>query len=94
MDGGLFANNPAMCAFAEAERDRFGSDILLVSLGTGEATRPLPYEQAKAMPHTDHIHVEWGTQGRMVGSFPGFEDKLRAVFATHTDSWQKGVCVP
>ncbi len=47
VDGGLFANNPAMCAFAEAERGRFGRDILLVSIGTGEATRPLPYEQVR-----------------------------------------------
>lgn len=47
VDGGLFANNPAMCAFAEAHRDRSGVDVLLVSIGTGSQTRPLPYEQIR-----------------------------------------------
>ncbi len=35
IDGGIYANHPAMCAFVEA-RDMTGKDILLVSLGTGE----------------------------------------------------------
>ncbi len=37
IDGGVFANNPALCAFAEAKR-LHGSDktVLLVSIGTGE----------------------------------------------------------
>jgi patatin-like phospholipase/acyl hydrolase len=43
VDGGVFATNPAMCAYAEAAGDL----ELLVSLGTGEHTRPLPYEQVK-----------------------------------------------
>ncbi len=47
VDGGLFANNPAMCAFAEAERGRFGRNIVMLSLGTGECTRPLPFEQVR-----------------------------------------------
>lgn len=47
IDGGVFATNPAMCAYAEArmlfpEVRRF----LCVSLGTGEHTRPIPYEEA------------------------------------------------
>ena len=48
IDGGVFANNPALCAYVEA-KDLFGEnkDILLVSLGTGELTRPLPYEDVK-----------------------------------------------
>lgn len=41
VDGGVFANNPAMCAYVEA-RNRFKSeDILLVSLGTGRARRSI-----------------------------------------------------
>ncbi len=48
IDGGVYANNPAMCAYAEARaiwpQER---DFLVVSLGTGELTRRIPYEQAK-----------------------------------------------
>ncbi len=48
VDGGVFANNPAMCAYVEA-RKMFpkADEFLLVSLGTGELTRPLPYTKAK-----------------------------------------------
>ncbi|HQY20592.1 MAG TPA: CBASS cGAMP-activated phospholipase [Ignavibacteria bacterium] len=48
IDGGVFANNPSMCAYAEAIKE-FGSDeeILLVSLGTGELTRRISYEESK-----------------------------------------------
>lgn len=47
IDGGVFAVNPAMCAYAEAHRDGAAPDVLLVSLGTGELTRPIPFEEAK-----------------------------------------------
>jgi predicted acylesterase/phospholipase RssA len=50
VDGGVFATNPAMCAYAEIAGDL----ELLVSLGTGEHTRPLPYEQVK-----DWGRLEW-----------------------------------
>lgn len=58
VDGGVFANNPAMCAYAEAwqtlaEVGRDGDDILLVSLGTGLYTPPYRYEAAKG----------WGVAG-------------------------------
>lgn len=48
IDGGVFANNPAMCAFAEAKKV-FGNeeDILLVSVGTGQHTRSILYEESK-----------------------------------------------
>jgi uncharacterized protein len=54
VDGGVFANNPAMCGFAEA-LSIHGPDqgYLLVSLGTGQLTRPIPYGQAK----------DWGLAG-------------------------------
>jgi patatin-like phospholipase/acyl hydrolase len=54
VDGGVFANNPAMCAYAEALKGAQGEEVTLVSLGTGELTRPLPYDQAK-----DWGLVEW-----------------------------------
>jgi len=47
VDGGVFANNPAMCAFAEVKRADPGVDCLLVSLGTGELTRRLPYDDVR-----------------------------------------------
>ncbi|WP_243286100.1 patatin-like phospholipase family protein [Geothrix terrae] len=55
VDGGVFANNPAMCAYAEARQGLGGSaeDILLVSLGTGIHTTPYRYEEAKG----------WGVAG-------------------------------
>ncbi|MGD8388173.1 MAG: patatin-like phospholipase family protein [Desulfobacteraceae bacterium] len=46
IDGGVFVNNPAMCAFAEAKRLWPEEEILVVSLGTGELTRPINYEEA------------------------------------------------
>lgn len=54
VDGGIFANNPAMCAYAEARKDHKG-DILVVSLGTGGLTDPLEYEEA-----LDWGKIEWG----------------------------------
>jgi uncharacterized protein len=43
VDGGVFATNPAVCAYAQVG----GTPDLLVSLGTGEHTRPLPYEKVR-----------------------------------------------
>jgi patatin-like phospholipase/acyl hydrolase len=50
VDGGVFALNPSLCAYAEVR----GKLDLLLSLGTGEHTRPLPYEQVK-----DWGQLEW-----------------------------------
>jgi patatin-like phospholipase/acyl hydrolase len=50
IDGGVFAVNPAILAFAEAR----GEIDVLASLGTGQHTRPLPYEKAK-----DWGQLEW-----------------------------------
>ncbi|UTI65732.1 patatin-like phospholipase family protein [Paraconexibacter antarcticus] len=49
-DGGVFANNPAMCAYAEAVRLAPGTPITVLSLGTGTQTHEMPYAQA----------VHWG----------------------------------
>jgi uncharacterized protein len=46
-DGGVFAANPAMCAYAEARRRHPRADVRLVSLGTGQLTKPLHYEDVK-----------------------------------------------
>ena len=39
IDGGVFAVNPAMSAFAEVLRFQPGAEIVLLSLGTGQRTR-------------------------------------------------------
>jgi patatin-like phospholipase/acyl hydrolase len=47
VDGGVFANNPSMCAYAELLVTDLGTDVLMLSLGTGQLTRPIHYEQAR-----------------------------------------------
>lgn len=48
IDGGVFANNPAMCAYVEAKKIfPEEKDFVVVSLGTGELTRPIFYDEAK-----------------------------------------------
>ena len=47
VDGGVFANNPAMSAYVEATRMWPDREISVVSLGTGEITNRIPYEEAK-----------------------------------------------
>jgi patatin-like phospholipase/acyl hydrolase len=54
VDGGTFANNPAMCAYAEAMRNHPGADVLVVSLGTGRLTESIPFAQAR-----DWGLIEW-----------------------------------
>ncbi len=54
VDGGVYANNPAMCAYASARRIYpHAGDHLVVSLGTGLLERPIPYADAK----------DWGLVG-------------------------------
>jgi len=49
IDGGVFANNPTMCAFVEALRQFSpkSEKVIVVSLGAGEITRSLEYERAR-----------------------------------------------
>jgi uncharacterized protein len=47
IDGGVFAGNPAMCAYAEAVRLHPDQQPTLVSLGTGSQTDPILIEQAR-----------------------------------------------
>ncbi len=54
IDGGVFANNPAMVAYSEAIASGANhNDILLVSIGTGVTNRPIPFDDAK----------DWGLAG-------------------------------
>lgn len=48
VDGGVFANDPAMCAYVEARKLGYQpKTITMVSLGTGYQTRSFPYKSAK-----------------------------------------------
>ncbi|MBK6345247.1 MAG: patatin-like phospholipase family protein [Bacteroidales bacterium] len=61
IDGGVFANNPAMCAYAEARGIDFSKvlgdpekfdkphahDMIIVSIGTGSTSKPYQYNEAK-----------------------------------------------
>jgi predicted acylesterase/phospholipase RssA len=48
VDGALFAYNPGMCAYTEVlHRFPEHESIIMVSLGTGELTRRLPYDDVK-----------------------------------------------
>lgn len=48
IDGGVFANNPTMCAWVDAVRHYPGyDDYLVVSLGTGQYTSSFPYIKAR-----------------------------------------------
>lgn len=56
IDGGLFANNPALCAYAEARNlpgNPKAKDMVMLSLGTGDRKEPYPYNTAK----------DWGALG-------------------------------
>ena len=47
VDGGVCANNPGMCAYAEVRRLTGDDPELLVSLGTGRQTKPIHFQDAK-----------------------------------------------
>jgi patatin-like phospholipase/acyl hydrolase len=48
IDGGVFANNPGMCALSSARRlFENPEEMVFLSLGTGETTREIPYKDAK-----------------------------------------------
>ncbi|WP_413110310.1 patatin-like phospholipase family protein [Thaumasiovibrio sp. DFM-14] len=47
IDGGIFVNNPAVSAYAEAKKLYPDEEIKLLSLGTGELVRKIPYREAK-----------------------------------------------
>lgn len=63
VDGGVVANNPTACAIAEAiklrtdaktDRGTVLDDLLVVSMGTGETTRPITIDDA-----TEWGPIEW-----------------------------------
>lgn len=71
VDGGVFANNPALCAYAEARGTDFSdvlgrddkpkkpsaSDMFVVSIGTGSVEKPYAYEDMKDKGKIRRAHV-------------------------------------
>jgi len=53
IDGGMYANNPALCTWVEAHDRHPDAEILVVSLGTGNQSKPVRYDDAK----------DWGLAG-------------------------------
>ncbi len=47
IDGGMYANNPALCVWVEAHDRHPNTDILVVSLGTGNEKKPVSYHDAR-----------------------------------------------
>jgi patatin-like phospholipase/acyl hydrolase len=62
VDGGVFANNPAMCAYVEA-RKIFpdASRYVVVSLGTGRTKTSFPYHEIRGWGFVDWIRPAKGT---------------------------------
>ncbi|MEO9199447.1 MAG: CBASS cGAMP-activated phospholipase [Antricoccus sp.] len=56
IDGGVFANNPAMCAISEAKAAGEQIDLML-SMGTGAQNRPISVRQAR-----DWGKLQWATR--------------------------------
>jgi patatin-like phospholipase/acyl hydrolase len=62
IDGGLFANNPAMVAYSEARTMKFenkvdfpsAKDMLIISVGTGSKSKSYPYDKVK-----DWGQIKW-----------------------------------
>lgn len=55
VDGGMFANNPALCAYAEARKTSFGEinkptakEMIIVSLGTGSVKKQYHYSKFRS----------------------------------------------
>ncbi|MBD0392233.1 patatin-like phospholipase family protein [Wolbachia endosymbiont of Pentalonia nigronervosa] len=47
VDGGVFANNPAACAYASGRRLFPNDDIVILSLGTGRTARSIEYANSR-----------------------------------------------
>ncbi|MBX7151829.1 patatin-like phospholipase family protein [bacterium] len=50
VDGGVFANNPALCAYAEARKFKgnpTAKDMVILSIGTGKIEKSYKYEEAR-----------------------------------------------
>ncbi|MDL2407677.1 patatin-like phospholipase family protein [Rhizobium calliandrae] len=64
VDGGVFANDPILAAYVEARKmgwEKSRDSVLVLSLGTGQQNRPIPYQQAKSWGALGWINPANGT---------------------------------
>ncbi len=74
VDGGLYANHPAMCAFVEARIQYPGTQVILVSLGTGERD---PFQDLNKKKGT-WGQIAWLIKQRIINIiFDGASDTVR-----------------
>ena len=85
VDGGLFANNPTMCAYVEAYRKLAGKptaeNMVILSLGTGQIAKSYAYQSVK----------NWGVVAwlkplidiMMAGASETVDYQMRQLFAAH-----------
>ena len=70
VDGGVFANNPSMCAYVDVIDSRPDADVVMLSLGTGELTREYPWSRVHGWGLVDWarplIHVIFDGQSDSV----------------------------
>lgn len=82
VDGGVFANNPTMCAYAEA-RGYFGygvADMAILSLGTGSSLKSYTYEQMRNWGVTRWMKPVLDMM--MAGSERATDYQIRQIFET------------
>ncbi len=85
VDGGLFANNPTMCAYVEAYRkladNPTAENMIVLSLGTGQVTKSYPYRSVK-----DWGMVQWLQpliDIMMAGASETVDYQMRQLFTAH-----------
>lgn len=81
IDGGVFANDPGMCAYTEGlDMYKETDDFLLVSLGTGQAQREIDVTGLQAWFHYGWAHSILKVM--MDGSSDSVDHQLRHVLAS------------
>lgn len=85
VDGGLFANNPTMCAYVEAYRKLEGkptaANMVVLSLGTGQIKRPYSYQTVR-----NWGMLEWAQpliDIMMAGVSETIDHQMQQLFAAH-----------
>jgi patatin-like phospholipase/acyl hydrolase len=94
IDGGVFANNPALVAYSEARNLTFGTlenptakNMMIVSIGTGSVSRKYEYKKAK-----DWGAVQWIQpiiSIMMSGNSQTVDYHLKQIFATLSEKDEK-----
>jgi patatin-like phospholipase/acyl hydrolase len=101
VDGGMFANNPALCAYAEARKTNFSKvlndadkkdkptaqDMIIVSLGTGSVKKQYHYDDFE---HAGEIKwLEPVIDILMAGNSETVAYQLTQMYLTLADEFQK-----